>query len=110
MTDIEKIVAADMFCNQCEQAAGPLGCTVKGVCGKEADTSAAQAAMDIVSTHTVAELHPPHSLISDDHTGRRTGAGREYIWPHDFGGYHSNECLPEGLTDVRLYYEEGGWK
>lgn len=28
-----------MFCFQCEQTAGGKGCTVKGVCGKEADTA-----------------------------------------------------------------------
>ncbi|MCU0629550.1 MAG: hydroxylamine reductase [Methanoregulaceae archaeon] len=31
-----------MFCNQCEETAKGTGCTVKGVCGKEADTAALQ--------------------------------------------------------------------
>ncbi len=31
-----------MFCNQCEQAAKGTGCTIKGVCGKEADVAALQ--------------------------------------------------------------------
>lgn len=30
---------SDMFCFQCEQAAGGTGCTVRGVCGKPADVS-----------------------------------------------------------------------
>lgn len=29
----------NMFCFQCEQAAGGIGCTVKGVCGKPADVA-----------------------------------------------------------------------
>lgn len=28
-----------MFCNQCEQTAGGTGCTVSGVCGKQAPVS-----------------------------------------------------------------------
>ncbi|GIQ83910.1 hydroxylamine reductase, partial [Kipferlia bialata] len=42
--DIAKLFSGplDMFCNQCEQAAGPLGCTVRGVCGKQPTTSAIQ--------------------------------------------------------------------
>jgi len=31
-----------MFCYQCEQTAGGTGCTVKGVCGKEADIQSLQ--------------------------------------------------------------------
>jgi hydroxylamine reductase len=30
---------SDMFCYQCEQTANCTGCTVKGICGKDADTS-----------------------------------------------------------------------
>ena len=32
----------DMFCYQCEQTAKGIGCTVAGVCGKDAVTSAMQ--------------------------------------------------------------------
>jgi len=32
----------DMFCYQCEQAARGTGCTVQGVCGKDAETAALQ--------------------------------------------------------------------
>jgi hydroxylamine reductase len=28
-----------MFCNQCQEAAGNTGCTVRGVCGKDAETA-----------------------------------------------------------------------
>jgi len=31
-----------MFCYQCEQTAGGTGCTVRGVCGKDAETAALQ--------------------------------------------------------------------
>jgi hydroxylamine reductase len=31
-----------MFCNQCEETAKGSGCTIKGVCGKEADTAGLQ--------------------------------------------------------------------
>ncbi len=31
-----------VFCNQCEETATGTGCTIKGVCGKEADTAALQ--------------------------------------------------------------------
>jgi hydroxylamine reductase len=32
----------NMFCYQCEQTAGGKGCTVRGVCGKDADTAVLQ--------------------------------------------------------------------
>ncbi|MFH1768581.1 MAG: hydroxylamine reductase, partial [Candidatus Omnitrophota bacterium] len=31
-----------MFCNQCEQTFGGMGCTVKGVCGKDSETALLQ--------------------------------------------------------------------
>ena len=31
-----------MFCYQCEQTAGGTGCTVRGVCGKDADIQSLQ--------------------------------------------------------------------
>ncbi|WP_243669126.1 hypothetical protein [Methanoculleus chikugoensis] len=31
-----------MFCNQCEETAKGLGCTVRGVCGKEGETAGLQ--------------------------------------------------------------------
>lgn len=31
-----------MFCMQCQEAAKNTGCTVKGVCGKQADTAQLQ--------------------------------------------------------------------
>ena len=33
---------SDMFCNQCEQAAGGTGCTKVGVCGKDPDIQSLQ--------------------------------------------------------------------
>jgi hydroxylamine reductase len=33
---------SDMFCNQCEQAAGGVGCTKVGVCGKDPDIQSLQ--------------------------------------------------------------------
>ena len=32
----------DMFCYQCSQTAGGTGCTIKGVCGKEATVARLQ--------------------------------------------------------------------
>jgi len=31
-----------MFCNQCEETAKGFGCTVRGVCGKDAETAGLQ--------------------------------------------------------------------
>ena len=31
-----------MFCNQCEETAKGLGCTVRGVCGKDEETAGLQ--------------------------------------------------------------------
>lgn len=33
---------SNMFCYQCQEAAGGKGCTVNGVCGKTADVAKAQ--------------------------------------------------------------------
>jgi hydroxylamine reductase len=38
-----------MFCYQCEQTAGCTGCTVQGVCGKDADTSGLQDLLNEVT-------------------------------------------------------------
>eukprot|EP00767_Chilomastix_cuspidata_P001957 gnl/Chilomastix_cuspidata/208.p1 GENE.gnl/Chilomastix_cuspidata/208~~gnl/Chilomastix_cuspidata/208.p1 ORF type:complete len:573 (+),score=103.84 gnl/Chilomastix_cuspidata/208:29-1720(+) len=40
--DIETALSGAMHCFQCEQAARPSGCTVRGVCGKRPSTSAIQ--------------------------------------------------------------------
>lgn len=39
----------DMFCYQCEQTAGSSGCTVQGVCGKDAETSGLQDLLNEVT-------------------------------------------------------------
>jgi hydroxylamine reductase (hybrid-cluster protein) len=33
-------ITMGMFCYQCQEAAGGIGCTIKGVCGKQPETSA----------------------------------------------------------------------
>ncbi len=50
----------NMFCFQCEQAAGGKGCTVKGVCGKEPSTSALQDELTValISLAMVMEDEP----------------------------------------------------
>ena len=42
----------NMFCFQCEQTAGQKGCTVTGVCGKNADTANLQDSL----TNALIEL------------------------------------------------------
>lgn len=38
---------AEMFCNQCEQAAGGVGCSKVGVCGKDADIQSLQQTLTL---------------------------------------------------------------
>lgn len=52
-----------MFCNQCEQTARGVGCTVSGVCGKKPDVSALQ---DLL-------LHAVKGLSLYAHEGRKVG-------------------------------------
>jgi len=41
-TEMAAIEKPDMFCYQCSQTAGGTGCTIKGVCGKEATVARLQ--------------------------------------------------------------------
>ncbi|WP_347488730.1 hydroxylamine reductase [Desulfoscipio sp. XC116] len=52
-----------MFCNQCEQTAKGMGCSVSGVCGKKPDVAALQ---DLL-------LHAVKGLSLYAHEGRRVG-------------------------------------
>jgi hydroxylamine reductase len=53
-----------MFCYQCEQAAQGIGCTVKGVCGKDPQTAALQ---DLL-------LHAAEGISQYAHRARQLGA------------------------------------
>ena len=58
----------EMFCYQCEQAANCTACTGKaGVCGKSADTAAAQDRL------TGALISYAGQLIGEGHPGPGTG-------------------------------------
>jgi hydroxylamine reductase len=54
----EKITEDAMFCYQCQETAGNKGCTVKGVCGKEEETSILQ---DLL-IHTLKGIGIIHSM------------------------------------------------
>ena len=57
-----------MFCNQCEQTAQGVGCTVHGVCGKNPDVAALQDLL-IYTLKGIAILAPAarqNQLLNDD--------------------------------------------
>ena len=51
-----------MFCYQCEQTAKGTGCTVRGVCGKDAETAALQDLLD--GDSRIADVPQPQFRIS----------------------------------------------
>lgn len=68
-----------MFCFQCQETAHGTGCTVQGVCGKKARTS---AYMDVLiaivrSVGVVAELTETYGDVEQD--GRKHGNVGEFI-------------------------------
>jgi hydroxylamine reductase len=62
-----------MFCYQCEETVKGTGCTVKGVCGKEADTAGLQDVL-IYLCKGIAERN-----LAASKTGRGNGAAGDFI-------------------------------
>ena len=58
----------DMFCFQCQEAAGGKGCTVKGVCGKEPETALLMDLLVYVARgiSSVNEVLRPNGLSSNE--------------------------------------------
>jgi putative ATPase len=46
---------------------------------------------------------PAHLRDSHAAASRMTGAGRDYRYPHDHGGWVAQQYLPDELRDHRLY-------
>ncbi|NLB55802.1 MAG: hydroxylamine reductase [Lentisphaerae bacterium] len=57
-----------MFCYQCEQTAGGTGCTVAGVCGKDADTAALQDLLIYATKGIGSFAHRARQLGASDST------------------------------------------
>jgi hydroxylamine reductase len=55
-----------MFCFQCEQTAKGTGCTVRGVCGKDAETAALQDALTYVAKGIAMYAHRARQLSAHE--------------------------------------------
>jgi len=66
MDEFPKGTLMNMFCYQCEQTARGTGCTVQGVCGKDADTAALQDLLVYAARGLSAYAHRARQLgVSD---------------------------------------------
>lgn len=59
---MEETKKLDMFCYQCSQTAGGTGCTVRGVCGKEATTARLQDNLLLATKGMAAYLYHAREL------------------------------------------------
>jgi len=63
---IDKENLMDMFCYQCEQTAKGTGCTVRGVCGKDAATAALQDLLVYAAKDIARHAHRARQLGAKD--------------------------------------------
>ena len=83
-----------MFCNQCEETAKGNGCTVKGVCGKEAATASLQDVL-IYLCKGIAERNTAATVI-----GKGNAAAGDFITEALFATLTNTNFDDERLQDL----------
>lgn len=63
---------------------------------------AVDKALSDIQNKTIDEM-PAHIMDSHYSGAKSLGRGKDYLYPHNFGGYVKQQYLPDNISDVKYY-------